>query len=256
MTDFNKILLTAVFAVIGGIILIYAEEYVRQNNSSYRDPVTDTLSIDTPPTPQSPPSPVVPPPSQTFDIKINYVVRRKNTPQRAENIQLGETLHFGDSYKIIFEPQQDAYIYIFQKGSSGNIFRLYPRDSWGETKLNLNNPVTAQQTYYVPTQQNSFILDTTAGTETFYLLAFSEKQHELEQTYNKMLAAADATSAQKYRGQLEERIKTYRDPLITLSTDGEEGVTWTEEQTRYEVVRQKLEDLCDACVNVFSFQHQ
>ena len=251
--DFEKIALASVFSVIGGLILLYAER-ARDNEATptYPGPLTDKLQTDTRqvPPPVSEPAPL--------NFTVNYIVRPQAEPGRAYNIAPGGTYQSGDAYKIIFTPRQDCYVYLFQQGSSGNIFRLFPLDAWGGETLNLSNPVRAGRTYSVPHPEKSFVLDDTPGMEKFYLLAFHEQQHDLEQIYARMLAAreqGDAANTANYRGQLETTLTKYRDPVDKVLRNDTEKVAWTEEQTRYQVVRQKLE-LCDACVSKLEFEHR
>ena len=56
-------------------------------------------------------------PPLSFDI--NYVYRKGGVGE-LRTIKNGDTLKSGDHYKIVFTPDKDCYVYIFQVDSSGS----------------------------------------------------------------------------------------------------------------------------------------
>jgi len=104
----------------------------------------------------------------------------------------GTILHSGDTYKIVFTPKQDAYVYIFQVDGHNQLSRLFPNQRYGETPLSQpNHYVSAGRTYHIPSEQKSFQLDQNTGEEKIYFVATTEQDHELEKLNNMTLKEAE-----------------------------------------------------------------
>ncbi len=84
-------------------------------------------------------------------------------------IQNGGELHSGDMFKIKFELQEEAYIYILSLDSRGNISKIFPaKDAESPVKFKSHKP------YTFPDNNNVWLkLDTHTGKETIYLLVSS-----------------------------------------------------------------------------------
>lgn len=201
-------------------------------------------------------------PEQSTDFlffKINYVYRPQGKGS-FEVLKNGSALHSGDHYKIIFTPNQDCYVYIFQVDSANKVYSLFPMQKFGKLMLNNVNPLQSGQTYYIPAEGKSFILDDQVGTERIYFLASFERDLELEAQYQR------AFEAQQQR-DVEEQLQQI-DALLKYATEltGEAGVvfdpaetettTWQEGGELFSVLRQRLEDMCNGCVHVLTFTHQ
>jgi serine/threonine protein kinase len=102
-------------------------------------------------------------------------------------------LHSGDRYQIRFTPEQDGYAYIFQIDSSGAIYRLFPFEGGDTLPAGNVNPVRAGVTYFVPAEDEAFQLDDQIGQEQIRVLAFKNRNIDLENQYT---ALAEARRAQ------------------------------------------------------------
>ncbi len=91
------------------------------------------------------------------------------------------TLKSGDSYKIVFTPKQDGYVYIFQQDSSGKIYPLFPIEKFKKTDLNHPKSVKKGVTYYIPSEKSWFQLDKTTGTESIYFITSKQPDTVLEE---------------------------------------------------------------------------
>jgi len=189
-----------------------------------------------------------------LEIEIKYVYRRKDKDEFL-SLSNGQVLYAGDYYKIIFTPTEKTYVYIFQKGSSGNIYRLFPIKSF--KGVNHFNPTQAGITYHIPAEDKSFFLDEQAGEEKIYFIAARQPDTELENQYQQVLKArGEQQNAKIQQARLEGTIR-YRDPAGIGSDNTENKVfTWTEENgQQFSMLRQRLE-ICEGCVNVLSFLHR
>ncbi len=116
--------------------------------------------------------------TQALDIK--YVYRPRWSRAQFKPLKEGTILYSGDSYKIIFTPSETSYVYIFQKDSTGQIYRLFPMKSFGGVTVNNFNPAQAAVTYYIPGQEKSFTLDKQRGEEKIYVIATQKQNKQLE----------------------------------------------------------------------------
>jgi hypothetical protein len=206
-------------------------------------------------------SPVVPvaySPQDQLQIKIVYGYRPggRGKPQPLTN---GGTMHTGDHYKIIFQPLENYYVYIFQSDSSGKIYGLFPLKNFRGVAVDLRNPVQAGKTYFVPAEDKSFALDDQRGLEQIYFLAFRQPDQQLEQLYQKVVEAQNRNTSgqiQAIRTQFLNKVEE-KGPAVIVNDPTETGkVTWQEDGQLFSVLRQRLEGMCDGCVNVLRFIHQ
>ncbi len=202
-----------------------------------------------------PPQEETEPKAKSINFKINHV-HRSISEQTFRRINQGDVLHSNDSYKIIFTPEEDSYIYIFQKDSANLIFQLFPMERFKNIQLNNTNPVQSGQTYYLPSKSQSFILDKQIGTETIYFLAAQQPDTALEKQFQQIQAAqrnGDAAKLQLAQTHFME-ILQQKSP-INLKDDSEK-LTWTNQGQQFTVLQQRLDNLCQECVHILTFQHQ
>ncbi|HRF43864.1 MAG TPA: serine/threonine-protein kinase [Candidatus Competibacteraceae bacterium] len=123
----------------------------------------------------------------SIDIAYSY---RPIDQLNFRSLPNGGILRSGDYYQIRFTPDQDSYIYIFQIDSSGEIYRLFPSDSNNLSQTTIiTNPVQAKTTYFIPAQDEAFQLDDQIGQEQIYVLAFQERNINLENQYIALIEA-------------------------------------------------------------------
>jgi len=152
------------------------------------------------------------------DIKYLYY---SNNDDNYKTLKNGSILYRGKDYlKIIFTPSQRAYVYIFAKGSSGNIYRIFPMRTFKGKIINNINPVLPGINYHIPKKDKAFKLGGSPGTETIYFITSKHQDIELESKYNKFLE------------------KSY-----TISKAGK----------KYIVMRDRLLS-CDGCVSKISYE--
>jgi hypothetical protein len=81
-------------------------------------------------------------------------------------------VYSGDSMKIYFKPENNVYVYFYYYDIEGNLSMLFP-DPMYEKKMG--------EPCYIPAGEKWFVFDQHTGTETFYLLASTERLLNLEQ---------------------------------------------------------------------------
>ncbi|MCK9409861.1 MAG: DUF4384 domain-containing protein [Bacteriovoracaceae bacterium] len=90
-------------------------------------------------------------------------------------------LRTGDEFKMMVNVQKKCYVYVIHKSSANELSVLYPTSFEAQFELEKN--------YYLPKGRSWFKLDSSLGTETFYILASHERLTELEQQVNAYLVA-------------------------------------------------------------------
>jgi len=189
------------------------------------------------------------------NLDIKYVYRRK-TGGDFNTLTNDTILYSGDYYKILFTPTEKTYVYIFQQGSSGNIYRLFPM---AKVTVNNTNPAQPGTEYHVPAKDKMFFLDNQTGTEKLYLIASRQKDEVLENQYQQVLVARrgqDAYQVKLAQTTLTKSIKM-RDPG-GIESDPTQTETFTfsdKEGEQFSVIRDRLTS-CDGCMSEVSFQHQ
>lgn len=84
-------------------------------------------------------------------------------------------LHSGDMFKIRFELQKGAYVYVLALDSLGNLTRLFPEKDAGATVR-----VNAKEAHIFPKKDRWLFLDNNTGQERFYLIASPEPIGDIE----------------------------------------------------------------------------
>ena len=172
----------------------------------------------------------------------------------------GSILYSGAHYKIIFTPSVNCFVYIFQMDSAGKIFQLFPMESFAGVRVDNFNPVQKDKTYYLPAEGKSFQLDEQIGTEKIYFLASRERDLELEKLYQEAFEAQ-----QQAEDELEIRLLEIDRMLerainvqgaLSPADDDSEKISWEEEGQSFTVLQERLENMCDGCVYVLSFEHR
>jgi hypothetical protein len=198
-------------------------------------------------------------PTDFLFFKINYVYRPQGKGP-FEVLKNNNTLHSGDHYKIIFTPNQDCYVYIFQIDSANKVYSLFPMEKFGKLVLKNVNPLQAGRTYYIPAEGKSFILDDQVGTERIYFLASFQQDLELEAQYQRAFEAQQQRDVDEQLQQIDALLK-YATELagkadVVFDPAETETTAWQEGGESFSVLQQRLENMCNGCVHVLTFTHQ
>ena len=112
--------------------------------------------------------------ASSLDFQTHFLFKT-SVEDDFKNFKTGASLHSGDLYKIRFKPNRPCFVYIYQVDSLGQVFQLFPMESFNGVKVNHFNPVRANRYYELPGSEMAFILDKTTGRERIYFIASHEK---------------------------------------------------------------------------------
>ncbi|MFQ5963672.1 MAG: trypsin-like peptidase domain-containing protein [Candidatus Scalinduaceae bacterium] len=101
-------------------------------------------------------------------LSINIIGQRKDTDGSVHKVAIeeGSILQSRDEFKVHFETNKDAYVYILIQDSLNKPNLLFP-----DPNILLNNNVKANTNYTVPASDQWFWLDENVGIEIIYILA-------------------------------------------------------------------------------------
>lgn len=198
-----------------------------------------------------------PPASSPLSFDINYVYRQGGVGE-LKPIKSGDVLHSGDHYKIIFTPDKDCYVYIYQVDSTGHFFQLFPMQSFRGVRVDNTNPVMQGMTYTLPSSDKAFMLDRQVGVERIYFIASIERKQELENLYRDWRVAStrkQPKQAENAKDKLNKYFKK-RGIVVVAPSDKSLQVSWEESGEAFSVVNQRLEDLSKDNMHVLEFFHR
>jgi hypothetical protein len=199
-----------------------------------------------------------------LSFHVNYVYRSEGKGE-LKPINNGDILKSGDHFKIIFTPDKDCYVYIFQVDSSGQIFKLFPMKSFKGVQVNNFNPVKKGTTYTIPSSEKAFVLDDHVGTERIYLVASKKRNYEIEkldieckEPIDRQKPNFDKNTQDKKIENAEDKLNKYfkRRGIIIVPSGQPVRVQWNEGGDVFSVMSQKLESFCEDCVHIMEFIHK
>jgi TolA-binding protein len=181
-----------------------------------------------------------------FPMSYQYRPAQDSTGQ-FQALTENAMLHSGDTYKVIFTPNENLYIYIFQQDASNQVQRIFPMEEYKGIRLNNHNPVEKGRQYVLPTKEKSFRLDKTTGTEKIYFLASRYKDAVLENLPQIMHLpkAASIVAALQNKGF---------DDIV--SDDKVHTLQWQENNQNMSADLNTRLQSCSGCLNVLTFEHQ
>ncbi|MFC1554544.1 DUF4384 domain-containing protein [candidate division KSB1 bacterium] len=86
-----------------------------------------------------------------------------------------------NSYRLLIEPVEERYVYIFQVDSEDRILRIFPNENFSSH----NNPLNMSESYHLPDNLNWLYFDKPSERETIYILAFFEMQNNLNELFGR-----------------------------------------------------------------------
>ncbi len=114
-------------------------------------------------------------------------------------------LFSGDRFKMMVELQNDCYLYVLFKSSTGEILKLFPENE----DILSNNSRFLNRRFYLPGGKSWFALDNVTGTEKIYLLASHNRLSNLENALERY-AIANEEMKEILAGEVVEIIKKTR----------------------------------------------
>lgn len=194
--------------------------------------------------------------TSALSFKVNYVYRSAGVG-KLKAIENGDVLRSGDHYKIVFTPDKDCYVYIFQVDSSGQVFQLFPMESFRGVRVNQFNPVKQGKTYVLPSPDKAFVLDQKSGIERIYFVASTERNTELENLYAELKESArrnKSSQSENSRSKLNKYFK--RRGIKVVPSEQYLEVPWRETGDVFSVISQRLENLSSDSLHKLEFIHK
>jgi hypothetical protein len=191
-----------------------------------------------------------------LSFEVNYVYRTAGEGE-LKTITNGDTLKSGDHYKIVFTPDKDCYVYIFQVDSSGQVFQLFPMESFRGVRVTQFNPVKQGKKYVLPSPDKAFVLDRQVGIERMYFIASSEQNNELESLYAELTVVVKRNNSSGVKDTRSKLNKYFRKRGIKVVPSKQSTkVPWRETGDVFSVISQRLENLSSDSLHKLEFIHK
>ena len=194
--------------------------------------------------------------SSMLSFEVNYVYRTAGMGE-LKTIENGDTLRSGDHYKIVFTPDRDCYVYIFQVDSSGQVFQLFPMESFQGVRVNQFNPVKQGRKYVLPSPDKAFLLDKKVGIERIYFIASDDRDEQLEGLYADLRKAIDrkkSVDSGTTRSKLDKYFR--RRGIKVVPSEQNMEIPWKETGDLFSVMGRRLENLSSDILYVIEFVHK
>jgi hypothetical protein len=162
----------------------------------------------------------------------------------------GGSLQSGDYYKVVVEPEQDCYLYIFQLDSGGRLFTLFPgANGRGRVK----NPVRGNVVYELPGKDDYYFLDRNKGNEKIIYYSTTRPDPLIEQN---IFLLGTRLEEEKKLAVEKELIDYFAGKKVVWETDPGRGIALTGNNSSLQVRLNRIAKLNKNIVYVFPFMHQ
>ena len=194
--------------------------------------------------------------SSVLSFEVNYVYRTAGVGE-LKKIKNGDTLTSGDHYKIVFTPDKDCFVYIFQVDSSGQVFQLFPMESLRGARVNQFNPVKQGKKYVLPSPDKAFLLDKKVGIERIYFIASHDQNKKLESLYAELTTVVKRKNSSRVKNTRSKLDKYFtRRGIKVVSSKQSTQIPWRETGDVFSVMSQRLENLSKERIHVLEFVHE
>jgi len=194
--------------------------------------------------------------SSLLSFEVTYVYRPAGVGE-LKTIKNGDTLKSGAHYKIVFTPDKDCYVYIFQVDSSGQVFQLFPMESFRGVRVDNLNPVKQGKAYVLPSPEKAFVLDRKTGIERIYFIASTERNMKLENLYAELKEGVRTNNSSQLGNSRSKLNKYFRKRGIKVVPSKQSTkVPWRETGDVFSVISQRLENLSSDSLNMIEFIHK
>ncbi len=163
----------------------------------------------------------------------------------------GDVLKSGEQYRIIVEPEQNCYLYVVQRDSTGRLFPIFPNMNGYN---HYSNPLRGKEPYIFPNNDNYFYLDQQKGHEQIYFYTSMKPDTFIEDTF-KILA--NTRTPQANRLATERRLFEYLTAKETVNaTTVEKSYSLRGGSNQKSVPFNRVQRLGKNKLYVFLFDHR
>jgi len=160
------------------------------------------------------------PPAENVQYKWAFVARGGEAGKHHIGVVAKDTsMVTGDEFKLFVNCAKPSYVYVVHKSSRNEVTLLFPYDLGMFEK-----DVKLDKNYYIPKGREWFKLDKSTGTETFYILASSERLTDLEKDLQ-LFFNASAEKKSDAAALVVSEIKDIKKRFRTFSTLAERPIS-------------------------------
>ncbi|MBI5251118.1 MAG: caspase family protein [Desulfomonile tiedjei] len=124
-------------------------------------------------------------------------------------ISNGCTMYAGQNYQIGFRPLERSFVYVFQVGANGGVYKLFPGKEYLAPNNPIENPVSPDRIYWIPSKDAWLHHDDQAGQEKIFVVASRSRNTQLEALYKDI----DGLRAQDDSSSLKQAEKSFQEAM-------------------------------------------
>lgn len=98
-------------------------------------------------------------------------------------IEEGDTMYSGQNYQIAVRPSFTSYLYVYQVGPKGDVYRLFPGTDYLTPENPMANPLKGGEIHWIPAKNAWLRQDDQVGKEKIYVVASRSRNQILEDLY-------------------------------------------------------------------------
>lgn len=160
------------------------------------------------------------PPVENIQYKWAFVARAGEPGHRRLGVITRDTsMMTGDEFKMFVNLTKPSYLYVVHKSSRNELTLLFPYELGTPDK-----EYKVDKNYYIPKGREWFKFDKNAGSETFYVIASSERLTDLEKNLQSFFGAPPEKKPDAATLVLNE-IKDIKKRFRTFSTLAERPIS-------------------------------
>ena len=159
-------------------------------------------------------------PAENVQYKWAFVARGGEAGKHHIGVVTKDTsMVTGDEFKLFVNCTMQSYVYVVHKSSRNEVTLLFPY-----SLEMFDKDFKLDKNYYIPKGREWFALDKNTGTETFYILASSERLTDLEKDLQLFFKAPDEKRSDAAALVVNE-IKDIKKKFRTFSTLAERPIS-------------------------------
>jgi hypothetical protein len=128
-------------------------------------------------------------------------------------------MYSGQNYQVAVRTSAPSYLYVYQIGPKGDLYKLFPGKDYIAPGNKIANPLKGGKIYWLPAKDRWLRQDNQVGKEKIYVVAARSRNAILEDLYThleKIRARGGTTaSSKKVQGEMED----YLDRLMAPTKD-------------------------------------
>ncbi len=128
-------------------------------------------------------------------IGIRYALLLRDSTGHYTEVSPSTIFHNGDHLRLSVMANQPGYLYVIQKGSSGNWSSIFPGRASDHPLVGGDNEIEQGRVYQIPNGKSAFQFDQNPGQEKLFLVLSRQRISDLDSTIKSLKDPSHPTQA-------------------------------------------------------------